>query len=692
MAERTVSRRDFLLAGARGGVGLVIAVHLPVRELFAQEARGEGFHPAAWIRIDTDGIVSVVVDEAELGQGVLTSLPMIVAEELEADWSKVRPLMPPTDPSSWVRTISTGGSTSTRMAWEPLRKAGAAAREMLRQAAAQRWDVPVTETRARAGQVLHERSARSISYGDLVEAAAALPVPEDPPLKDPADYTIIGRPKPRVDLPRKVDGTAVFGFDVSVPGMLVASVERPPAFGAALESLDDAGARRVEGVVDIVTVPQGVAVVARNTWAALKGRRALRARWGHGSTVSSEGLYAEFEGLAGEPGQVMVDRGDVDATLADCDTVTADFRLPFLDHAPMEPMNATARVDGRDVEVWVGTQVATAAQQAAARVAGVEPSDVKLNVVFAGGAFGRRLATDDVELAVEVAKRVDGPVQVVWTREDSIRNGAYRPLTYHRLRGGVLDGRIMGWHHRVLGAGSAGLVVSGASSPPYRIANLRADFHLKETPVPVGAWRSVSYTHMGFVIESFVDMLAHRAGADPYRFRRDHMQIPQLREALDLAAAKAGWDRGAPDGRGLGIAAVSSFSSHVAEVAEVSVQDGHLRVHKVTCGVHCGRVINPDTLRAQIEGAITLALSYTLKHQITVEGGSVVQGNYTDYPIFRLDEMPEVEVHVVPSDDPPTGIGEPPVPPLAAAVANAVFAATGVRVLQLPITPEALRA
>ncbi len=698
MRADPVTRRDFLLTAGKGGAALVIAVHLPLTGDAVDGVRADPtssapqpLSPAAWVRIDPDGTVSVVVDETEMGQGVMTTLPMIVAEEMDADWSKVRPLPIPENPAGWVRGISTGGSTSTRTAWEPLRKAGAAGREMLRRAAAAEWGVPPSQVRTENGQAVNVKDGRRLDYGALVEHARGLPVPQDPPLKDPRDFTIVGRGKPRLDVPGKVDGSAVFGMDTALPDMLVAVVARPPAFGATLRGHDDAAARRVPGVVDVLEVPQGVAVVARTTWAALKGRSALSLDWDTSPArgLSSESLFAELEALAASPGTTVRQDGDADGALAAAARIVeADYRLPFIDHAPMEPMNAAAHVrDGR-VEVWVPTQVATASQQAAARVAGVPVANVAMHVPLVGGAFGRRLQTDDVELAVEVAMRVDGPVQVVWTREDSIRNGAYRPLTYHRLRAGLdVRGDPVAWTHRVLGAGPEGLVVPGVESPPYRFPASRADYHVKETPVPTGAWRSVTYTHFGFVIESFMDELAHAAGRDPYRFRRELMTEPKLRDALDLAASKAGWGSTAK-GRGLGIAAVSSFRSHVAEVAEVSVEDGHVRVHRVVCAVHCGQVVNPRPLHEQVEGAIALALGFTLKHEITLRDGAVEQGNFTDYPILRMDEMPEVEVHVVPSTDPPTGIGEPPVPPLAAAVANAIFAATGKRVRRLPIRME----
>lgn len=697
----TVSRRDFVKRGAVAGAGLVLGVHLPLDELFAARTgaasgstAGAGgaaaFEPNAWIKIATDGVVSIVVDEAEMGQGTSTGIPRMIADEMEADWSTVVLGATPTDPSSWPRTISTGGSTSIRHGWEPLRKAGAAAREMLKSAAAATWGVDAGQVRAEKGRI-HGPGGRSLSYGELTEKAATLPVPEDPPLKPISELRLVGRSTPRLDLPGKVDGSTVFGTDFRIDGMVYASLALPPAFGARVRGFDDAAARRVSGVQNVVQTDHGVAVLANNSWSAMKGRDALQVDWDRSgaSTISTAEMSRASAEMAGRAGEPVESAGNADGALASAATrIEVDFELPFLDHAPMEPLNATALVkrDG-SVEVWVPTQVATAAQRAAARVAGVEVERVKLNMMLIGGGFGRRLQTDDTEMAVAIAAKVPGtPVQLLLTREDTTRHGTYRPYTYHRMWGGLdANGRVVAWKHRLVGAGSQGLVTHGATPIPYGIANQHVDAHVGDWNVPTGALRSVGYTQNGFTVEAFMDELAVAAGKDPYQFRRDHMSDDRLRNVLDMVAERSGWGSSLGEGRGRGIAAVASFGSWVAQVAEVTVVDNRVTVDRIVCVADCGIVINPDAIESQVEGGAAFGLTHALKGSITLENGGVREGNFTDYPLLTMREMPVVETHIVESAEAPGGIGEPGVPPVAPAVANAIYAATGRRVRKLPV-------
>jgi len=697
-AENGMTRKEFLRTSALAGAGLVIGIHIPLPDAWAESATAASLQPSAWLRIDADGTVSIVIDETELGQGSSTALAMILADELEADWDRVRLLPIPENPAGWVRGISTGGSTSIRDGWEPFRHAGAAAKAMLITAAARRWGTAETECFAEAGHIVHRRTGRRIPFGDLVEDAAQLPVPEQPPLKSDAEFRLIGRPIRRLDLRGKVDGSTIYPSDLDLPGMLVATVARPPTFGGSIRSFDATRARQVDGVVDIIQIPQGIAVLARNTWAAIEGRNALTVEYEAGphADASSEAMYARGAELVRQPGREFVRQGDVDAALAGAaKRLEAEYRLPFLEHAAMEPNNCTAWLHDGILEVWSGSQVPTAAQAAAARVAELPKEKVVLHVPMVGGGFGRHLQPDDIVEAAEIAKRTSAPVQVFWTREDTMRHGFYRPLTVHLMRGGLdAAGNPVAWHQRVAGfSPSAGLVVGGRHGPPYNIPNVLYDYHLVDEGVPTGALRSVAYTHNGFVVESFIDELAAAAGQDPYRFRQRLMtRAPKLRAALDLAAEKAGWGSPLPAGRARGIAAVSSFSSHCAEVAEVSVaSDGNVTVHRVVCAIHCGRAINPDSIAANVDGAIAIALSAALKSQLTIRNGAAHEGNFHSYPIIRFDEMPAVETYIVPSDEPPTGVGEPPLPPLAPAVANAIFAATGKRIRTLPFPTAELR-
>ncbi len=695
---RTLTRRDFIKVVSTGGTGLVLAFYLPsARDLDALSLEpAEEFVPNAWLKIDPQGNVTITVARSEMGQGVRTSLPMIVAEELEADWTKVRIEQAPAHPDKYG-SQATGGSTSVRRSWDMLRKAGATAREMLIAAAAQQWSVERASCSARNGMVFHDASGKKARYGELVQAAAKMPVPENPPLKDPNDFRVIGTRTPRLDTPQKVNGTAVFGIDVKVPKMLYATVARSPVFGGKVMSFDASKAKSVAGVRDVIPFDGGIAILASSTWAAIQGREALSATWDEGphAKQNSEGIWKMFEEAAQLEGATEKKEGDVIAALATAvKKVGAVYRAPFVAHATMEPMNCLADVRSDYCEIWAPSQTPQRAQSEAASVLGLPIDKVRVNVTLMGGGFGRRLEADYVTEAVKISKAAGVPVMVVWTREDDMQHDFYRPATYNVLTAGLdKEGWPIAWTHRIVGPSSKGLVVGG-SAPPYSIPNLLIDYHIKETGVPIGAWRSVGYSQNTFVIESFIDELAHAAGKDPAEYRRQLLdKSPRLKAALDLALFKSEWGKKLPPGMGRGVAAVQGFGSSVAHVAEVSVsKEGEVRVLRVVSAVECGPVVNPDTIEAQIESAIVYGLSAALKDEITIAKGRVKQSNFDDYGILHIDEMPKVEVHIVPSKEPLGGIGEPGVPPIAPAVCNAIFAATGKRIRKLPIRPEDLRA
>ena len=705
MTSTHIDRRDFIKAGALAGAGLLFGFRLSEsRELASGAASAAAdFAPNAYLRIGVDGAVTLFADHVELGQGVMTALPMIVAEELEVDWTTVRIERMPDDPSAWPRTIMTVGSQSVRGSWLPLRRAGAAAREMLITAAAEKWGVERAGCRADKGFIVHTATGRRASYAELAVAAAAIAPPANPPVKDPKEFRIVGTRVPRVDIPSKVNGSAQFGIDVRIPGMLVATVVRPPVFGSQVKRFDPTAARAVAGVKDVVTFESGIAVLAVDTWSALKGRRILDVEWSDSPNagVSSADIRSAFVELAGSTGPVARNEGDADAALGSASNIlSADYELPFAAHATMEPMNCTAHVRADGADVWASTQAPTNFQRTAAQIAGLNASAVRLHVMMVGGGFGRRSRTDVLEDAVRLSKLTGAPVKVMWTREDDMQHDFYRPFGIHRMRGAVgADGWPIAWMHRVvtqaaLGGGRGatgertvnGDAVGGAADLPYAIPNLRVENITATSPVPVAPWRSVGHSQNGFVTESFIDELAAAGKKDPVELRRRLLtKAPRHLAVMELAAQKAGWGKPMPAGSGRGIAVHSMTGSYVAQVAEVTVANNEIRVNRVVCAVDCGIVINPDTVAAQIEGAIIYGLTCALKNEITIAGGRVEQANFNSYPMLRLNETPRVEVHIVPSSEAPGGIGEPGVPPIAAAVANGVYAATGKRLRKLPL-------
>jgi isoquinoline 1-oxidoreductase subunit beta len=716
-----LNRRDFLKAGAAVGGGLLIGLYLP------ELARAAGttdiepmiapFAPNAFIRIGTDDIVTVIVNKSEMGQGVYTSLPMLAAEELEADWSKVRFESAPVDiayahPAFGIQM--TGGSTSTASEWERFRKAGATARVMLIAAAAQNWNVDPASLKAENSIVIHAASGRRTSFGSLADSAAKLQPPKDVPLKDPKDFKLIGKPTRRLDTPAKTNGSAQFGLDVYIPGMFTAVVARAPVFGGKVVDFNSDKARAIPGVKDVVQVPSGVAVIASGFWPAKLGRDKLEIKWDDGpnSELSTSGMREQYAQLAQKPGLVARTVGDPAKALAGAaKTITAEFEVPYLAHATMEPLNCTVDLRADSCEIWCGTQFQTVDAAAAASVAGLKPSQVKIHTTFLGGGFGRRAnpASDFVVEAVQVAKAAKVPVKVVWSREDDLHGGYYRPMWYDRMVGGLDTlGSPIAWTHTIVGQsimqgtafeafgiknGIDEASVEGAADLLYGIPNLQVDLHTPRIGVPVLWWRSVGHSHNGFAVEAFFDELAHAGGKDPVELRRTLLASQsRMRAVLDLVAEKAGWGKPLPVGRGRGIATHFSFDSYVAQVAEVSVEkDGTPLIHRVVCAIDCGRVVNPDSVKAQMEGGIVFGLSAALKDAITLDGGRVQQRNFNDYQMLRINESPQIEVYIVPSVEAPTGVGEPGVPPVAPAIANAIFAATGKRIRRLPIGRVALQ-
>jgi len=604
----------------------------------------------------------------------------------------------------------TGGSTSVWSSWEQMRKAGATAKAMLIAAAAATWKVDPSSLRAEKGFVIHDASSRRLSFGALAETAATMTPPKDVVLKDAKDFKIVGKPTRRLDTPEKVNGKAQFGLDVTVPGMLVALIQRPPVFGGKALKVDDTKTKAVPGVIAIGQPSFGVVVVAKGFWAAKKGRDALQVQWDDGpnAALSTDALREEFRALAKTPGVVAKKEGDAAAVLAGAATkLEAEYEVPYLAHAMMEPLNCVVELRPDSCEIWTGTQFQTMDRAAAAEVAGLKPEQVQIHTTFLGGGFGRRATprSDFIREAVEIAKVVKAPVKVMSTREDDIKGGFYRPMWHDRIAAGLdAGGNPVAWRHTIVGQsilagtpfegmvkdGIDGASVEGAADLVYPVPNLYVDLHSPRPGIPVLWWRSVGHSHTAFVVESFIDELAHAAGKDPFEYRRALLgSQPRHRGVLELAAAKAGWGKPLPAGRARGIAVHASFGSFVAQVAEVSMSPrGQVKVHRVVAAVDCGQYVNPDTIAAQIEGGVAFGLSAALHGQITLKGGRVVQSNFHDYEVLRLNEMPEVEVHILPSGEKPGGVGEPGVPPVAPAVANAIFALTGSRVRRLPIRPE----
>jgi isoquinoline 1-oxidoreductase beta subunit len=717
----TVSRRNFVITIAAAGGGLLLGCrvkdrHEGERATDDQPSSAPPFAPNAFIRIDHQGHVTMIMPQIEMGQGTYTSISMLMAEELEVGLDRVRAEHAPPNDKLYANPIIpfqvTGGSTSIRAWWKPLRIAGATARVLLITAAAQRWGVDPSTCRGVRGTVVHTPTGRHLDYGELVDAAATLPVPTNVPLKDPKDFTLIGTPAKRVDTAGKVNGSAMFGIDARVPGMKIATVAACPTLAGTLSSVDDTKALAIPGVRQVVKLDDAVAVVADHMWAAKQGLAALTITWNDGpnATLSTADIARAHETASKGPAAVARATGNAATAMASAARrIEAVYELPYLSHATMEPLNCTVHVRPDACEVWTGSQVLSRAQKTAAEVTGLPLEKVVVHNFYLGGGFGRRLEHDYVTQAVQIAKQVEGPVKIVWTREEDIQHDIMRPFYHNRIEAGLnARGMPVAWRHRVTGAsilarwfppafqkGVDSDAVEDTAGPPYDVPNVLLDYVRHErVGFPAGWWRGVGPTHNVFVVESFIDELAHAAKQDPVDYRRALLgATPRARAVLDLAAEKSGWGQPMPAGHGRGLSVELAMGSYVAQVADIAVaKDGTVRVERVVCAVDCGQIINPDTVVAQMEGGIMFGIGGALYGEITIKNGRVEQRNFDDYRVLRITDAPVVEVHLVKSGEEPGGIGEPGTAAIAPAIGNAIFAATGKRIRKLPFEPQGARA
>jgi isoquinoline 1-oxidoreductase subunit beta len=724
-----ISRRTFVAEGTIAGAGLVIGVRLSPLKAFAQENEKGPRKPLvnpfdAYIHVKPDGKISLIVAKSEMGQGIKTGLAMLLAEEADVDFSSVSVEQAETRPDIYAH-MGTGGSGSTMENFLPLRRAGATVRDLMITAAAQKWNIPKNQCQAKNGAVVHEKTSRRASYGELVEAAQKLPLPdlEKVPLKDEANFELIGHATPRVDIPLKVNGSAVFGLDVRVPEMLFAVVARCPTFGGKHAHFDATKAKAVPGVKQVFEIPAlgrdmftagGVAVVADSTWAAMQGREALQITWDNGAAAgeSTSTLHTALHAGAGKPGKRVRNDGDVDAVLSNgAKRVEATYEFPFLAHATMEPMNITVHARSGEAEVWAPTQSPDWVQRTVATILDLKPEKVVVHTTLMGGGFGRRYMADYPAEAAQIAKVVGKPVQLVWSREDDMTHDFYRPAACHQMKGAVdPNGRPLAWSHTIASTSIGAFwdppdhqapeksEVGGAEQMPYAIPNVRLEYNHVASAVPPLWWRSVEHSFNGFAVECFIDELAAAAGQDPVQFRKgllvkaanwkakneEDPDPARLRAVMELAAEKSGWGTPLPKGKGRGIATYHSFGSYICEVAEVTVQGSSFKVDRMVAAIDCGQIVNPESVRAQAESAIIYGLSAALKNEITVKNGAIEQTNFDGYDPIRISEAPPIEVHLMKNKEEPGGMGEPALPPAAPAVANAIFAACGKRVRRLP--------